>query len=52
MHFEYDKLEKMGELATKSVTHDGISFPNHYYIKGGKQWLAYTGRVGAIGVMH
>ena len=46
LYFEYDKLEKMGELYKESVTHGNIIYNNHHHIKGGKHWLAYVGRVG------
>ena len=46
LYFEYDKLEKMGEIYKESVTHGNIIYNNHHHIKGGKHWLAYVGRVG------
>ncbi|GEM_PF-2523974 len=48
LYFEYDKLEKMGELYSDysiGSFHNSTFYP-HYYMLGGKPWLAFIGRVG------
>lgn len=50
LYFEYDLLEKMGELYSNydiSSTHGNTYYP-HYYILGGKPWLAFVGRLGGF----
>ncbi len=55
LFFEYDKLEKLGETYFtnyhKLNNNEGELVPGyHYYIQGGKDWLAFNGNVGGYWV--